>query len=959
MSRPKNRWPPHGRGDGADEKNGFKHPQYGPGVSFPKKEFDDRILRRLDAFARGDDQECAFEPMTSCERKRLHELANRKGLVSESRGHGASRYTTVSKKRHSTNMKTQSTATELQEIQLDDEQIAAIDGLAKTMPIQVKEIEAHLDTSKSLRGGYRTRRAAQQHHPLVPKKPTPPPHISAFRQELPVHRFQDDILKAIAHNEVTLITGGTGCGKTTQVPQFILEQCEREGKPVRIICTQPRRLPAIAVSQRVAHERGEKLPDTVGYHIRLEQKVTDKTMLIRAGATHIILDEVHEREKNTDYLLIALREALKKKSKIKVILMSATMEGNIDLFKEYFKCFRVAHIDVPSKLFDVKTLFLGDVIAMTGYCPPPSTFGSAASNVWNDPGSMLRTTNSCSNFPIGQYDPYQGTSHYAHNGNFSDMLTHNQTAPDLRHYNTPSPQVNLISSQIAALELPHVRNGQSFSGQYQHHSMLHEADTMGQPEIEELAMSDDESEAKNTITPQDSFSGQPLQAPLKHNYASANWSQPNAGNQSWTHTQSCATMTSPPALDQRLYHWQDTNIYPQPPRFYLDQGNSGYQGTFEDQMRHETEQMRLRRDRLMTALSRPYPVFCEEVVKDLEKHKKAGDLTEEEMVNLYLQCGGNQYSENVDHDICVRLVMFLMNSPIDGAILIFLPGFDDISTMRAKLEDMAGNLRQKLHIYCLHSQMHSFDQQRVFSRIHDGGRKVILSTNISEASLTIDDVVFVIDCGKVKEKTYEHDSRISQLKVQWIARSNAEQRSGRAGRCRNGFCFRLYSLAEYDASSHHKPPSCNEVVLHAKMFAGDQVSVREFIRQAPEPPRAESVESSISFLEQLGALYDQAANNDEIDPRPERLSFYQMQQNFQKPGFYNTLGFLSMKSREPMLTPLGRTIALLPLEPQLARLLLFGVALKCLDPIISLVSILSHRDPFIIPTWTIEKDSAG
>jgi len=66
-----------------------------------------------------------------------------------------------------------------------------------------------------------------------------------------------------------------------------------------------------------------------------------------------------------------------------------------------------------------------------------------------------------------------------------------------------------------------------------------------------------------------------------------------------------------------------------------------------------------------------------------------------------------------------------------------------------------------------------------------------------EASLTIDDVVFVVDSGKSKEQSYDHETRVNQLRVGWVAKSNAEQRAGRAGRCRDGYCLRMYSEQEH------------------------------------------------------------------------------------------------------------------------------------------------------------------
>jgi HrpA-like RNA helicase len=98
------------------------------------------------------------------------------------------------------------------------------------------------------------------------------------------------------------------------------------------------------------------------------------------GITHIILDEVHEREQNTDYLLIILREALKKREDLKVILMSATMEGNRDIFENYFSRFKPAgRCDIPSRLYSVEKLYLPDVLALTGYMP-----SSGFAGLWSE-----------------------------------------------------------------------------------------------------------------------------------------------------------------------------------------------------------------------------------------------------------------------------------------------------------------------------------------------------------------------------------------------------------------------------------------------------------------------------------------------------------------------------------------------------------------------------------------------
>ena len=321
------------------------------------------------------------------------------------------------------------------------------------------------------------------------------------------------------------------------------------------------------------------------------------------------------------------------------------------------------------------------------------------------------------------------------------------------------------------------------------------------------------------------------------------------------------------------------------------------------------------------------PRFAENV------HK--ADYPRKDLVDYYTNYGTRPYGDNIDAALVKYCVMYLLTSELPGSILVFLPGYDDILNVRTQILEDAASLRVQPRIYTLHSQMNSSDQQKVFERLPDETkeRKVILSTNIAEASLTIDDVVFVIDCGRVKEKTYDHHSRISQLKVVWIAKSNAEQRSGRAGRCRHGYCFRLYSEEEYNAMNETqvaemKRAAIHDVCLHAKMFAPNNMAVKDFLGMAPEPPDPKAIENSFAFLLQLGALFDFSGSSP-FDPEVGPPSYQRGRAS----------------DVEPDLTELGMIIAHLPLEPQLARMLLYGVAFRCFNPIVTLVAALSHRDP--------------
>ncbi|EFA01881.1 putative ATP-dependent RNA helicase DHX57 [Tribolium castaneum] len=204
-----------------------------------------------------------------------------------------------------------------------------------------------------------------------------------YRKKLPAWGLMNDILNTIQQSQVVVISGETGCGKSTQVPQYILDDWlvnyANDRKHVEIVCTQPRRISAISVAERVAEERVAKIGNTVGYQIRLESKVSVNTrltfcttgILLRRleseptlpQVTHIIVDEVHERSEQSDFLLLILKQILPFRPDLKVILMSATL--NAQLFSDYFG--EIPILTIPGRTFPVEQYFLETIFEKTGY----------------------------------------------------------------------------------------------------------------------------------------------------------------------------------------------------------------------------------------------------------------------------------------------------------------------------------------------------------------------------------------------------------------------------------------------------------------------------------------------------------------------------------------------------------------------------------------------------------------
>ena len=217
------------------------------------------------------------------------------------------------------------------------------------------------------------------------------------RQLLPAWGLRHDIITTVNDNQVTIISGETGSGKSTQAVQFIFDEMIqlKRGSAVNIICTQPRRISALGLADRVSDERCSLVGEEVGYAIRGESAhkpgvtkitfvttgvllrrlqtsggTTDDVVASLADVSHVFVDEVHERSLDVDFLLILLRTIIEKRKDFKVVLMSATLDANT--FEQYFnKVSTVGKVEIQGRTFPVEDYFLDDIIHLTGFDGTP------------------------------------------------------------------------------------------------------------------------------------------------------------------------------------------------------------------------------------------------------------------------------------------------------------------------------------------------------------------------------------------------------------------------------------------------------------------------------------------------------------------------------------------------------------------------------------------------------------
>ncbi|XP_064130682.1 ATP-dependent RNA helicase DHX30 isoform X4 [Loxodonta africana] len=479
--------------------------------------------------------------------------------------------------------------------------------------------------------------------------------------QLPVDPHRDTILNAIELHPVVVISGDTGCGKTTRIPQLLLERFVTEGRGAHcnVIITQPRRISAVSVAQRVGHELGPSLRRNVGFQVRLESKPPARGgallfctvgILLRKlqsnpsleGVSHVIVDEVHERDVNTDFLLILLKGLQRLNPALRLVLMSAT--GDNERFSRYFGGCPV--IKVPGFMYPVREHYLEDILAKLG-----------------------------------------------------------------KH-------------------------------QYPHRHRHHE--------------SEDE----------------------------------------------CA----------------------------------------------------------------------------------------------------------LDLDLVTDLVLHIDAHGEPGGILCFLPGWQEIKGVQQRLQEALGVHESKYLILPVHSNIPMMDQKAIFQQPPLGVRKIVLATNIAETSITINDIVHVVDSGLHKEERYDLKTKVSCLETVWVSRANVIQRRGRAGRCQSGFAYHLFPRSRLEKMAPFQVPEIlrtplENLVLQAKIHMPEKTAV-EFLSKAVDSPDIKAVDEAVILLQEIGVL-----------------------------------------DQREYLTTLGQRLAHISTDPRLAKAIVLAAIFRCLHPLLVVVSCLT-RDPF-------------
>lgn len=256
-------------------------------------------------------------------------------------------------------------------------------------------------------------------------------------------------------------------------------------------------------------------------------------------------------------------------------------------------------------------------------------------------------------------------------------------------------------------------------------------------------------------------------------------------------------------------------------------------------------------------------------------------------------------------EAAVRCVLTIHRSGASGDILVFLPGFKEINEAIQSIKEQASSI----YALPLHASLPPHQQVEVFKAPPTGKRKVLLSTNIAETSVTIEGISFVVDSGLVKRKVYDPTLGISRMILTRISKSSARQRAGRTGRTCPGKVFRLYSKEEHDYEMlDYSPPDIQLVNLAPSLLQMMALGICNFLKfDFIDTPSAKNISAGLRTLQSLEAVDDYGNLTQDI----------------------------------------GTVMSELAVEPYLAKMLIKSKEYRCSYEIVKIVAMLSVGDIFI------------
>ncbi len=257
-------------------------------------------------------------------------------------------------------------------------------------------------------------------------------------------------------------------------------------------------------------------------------------------------------------------------------------------------------------------------------------------------------------------------------------------------------------------------------------------------------------------------------------------------------------------------------------------------------------------------------------------------------------------------------------------ILVFLSGEREIRDTADALESMKLPQTEVLPLY---ARLSAAEQHKVFGRA--SGRRIVLATNVAETSLTVPGIRYVVDAGTARISRYSQRTKVQRLPIEGISQASANQRAGRCGRLADGICIRLYSEEDYEARPEFTEPeiqrtSLASVILQMTSLGLGDIAAFPFV----DAPDARQVADGIRLLEELQAFdIGQDSHDGYAAPSPSTGT--------PRKG----------RGRGRRLTAYGTSLARLPVDPRLGRMLIEAGALGCTREVLVIVAALSMQDP--------------